>query len=194
MEAARRPGRPSILEAAPPGVLPAWSASPRRHSNLERRRPASFQPGGDRGWALGSFEIMLCMGNKRATVFSKLTSNKWPRARTLLPGGSGILEQVSSQLKSSLKPIDFKEYEFIYVDHPEIKKFIKLDSRRLDIYDGQANGGIRLANYICAPPKGGNMAVFMYLAERCRDFCAFLLPVTSDQPHRSGNVTKGMVG
>ncbi|KAK3287252.1 hypothetical protein CYMTET_5229 [Cymbomonas tetramitiformis] len=44
-------------------------------------------------------------------------------------GGSGILEQVSSQLKSSLKPADFKECVFIYVDHPEIKKSIKLDSR-----------------------------------------------------------------
>ncbi|KAK3260957.1 hypothetical protein CYMTET_30117 [Cymbomonas tetramitiformis] len=43
-----------------------------------------------------------------------------------LAGGAGILEQVSSQLsKSSLKPADFKEYVFIYVNHPEIKKSVK---------------------------------------------------------------------
>ncbi|KAK3286058.1 hypothetical protein CYMTET_6366 [Cymbomonas tetramitiformis] len=100
-------------------------------------------------------------------------------------GGSGILEQVSSQLRFSVKPVDFKEYEFIYVDHPEIKKSIKLDSR-LDMYDGQANGGVCLVNYICAPPEGGELVAFMYLTERCRDFCAFLFPVTWINPIEAG--------
>ncbi|KAK3236296.1 hypothetical protein CYMTET_53550 [Cymbomonas tetramitiformis] len=80
-------------------------------------------------------------------------------------GGSGILEQVSSQLKSSLKSEDFKKYEFVNVDHLNIKKSIKLDSR-LDIYDGQANGGIRLANYICAPPEGGELWMIVVNSQR----------------------------
>ncbi|KAK3278414.1 hypothetical protein CYMTET_13647 [Cymbomonas tetramitiformis] len=58
-------------------------------------------------------------------------------------GGSGILEQVSSLFESSLKPDDFKKYEFISEDHPDMKKSIELNFR-VDIFDGQANG----ANWI----------------------------------------------
>ncbi|KAK3259345.1 hypothetical protein CYMTET_31654 [Cymbomonas tetramitiformis] len=108
-------------------------------------------------------------------------------------GGSGILEQVSSQLKSSLKSEDFKKYEFVNVDHLNIKKSIKLDSR-LDIYDGQANGGIRLANYICAPPEGGELVTFYVLGREMPRLLCVPTPSDLDQPHGSGNATKGMVG
>ncbi|KAK3248000.1 hypothetical protein CYMTET_42519 [Cymbomonas tetramitiformis] len=91
----------------------------------------------------------------------------------------------SNKFPRSSGPEDFKKYEFVNVDHPNIKKSIKLDSR-LDIYDGQANGGIRLANYICALPEGGELVAFMYLAERCRNFCAFLLPATWINPTEAG--------
>ncbi|KAK3287708.1 hypothetical protein CYMTET_4785 [Cymbomonas tetramitiformis] len=49
--------------------------------------------------------------------------------------GSGILEQVKTFLNKSLTHDNFKEFEFVAADHPNIKKAIKLDMR-LDIYEG----------------------------------------------------------
>ncbi|KAK3272419.1 hypothetical protein CYMTET_5987 [Cymbomonas tetramitiformis] len=97
-------------------------------------------------------------------------------------GGSGVLAQVQSFLKTSLEPCDFKEFEFLAVDHPNVKKSIKLDAR-LDIFDAQENGRVPVANYICEPPcTGAELVAFMFFAERCRDFCAFLLPATWINP------------
>ncbi|KAK3281887.1 hypothetical protein CYMTET_10348 [Cymbomonas tetramitiformis] len=76
----------------------------------------------------------------------------------------------------------FKEFEFVAVDHPNIKKSMKLDMR-LHIYEGNTNNAVALANYICAPPvTGDELVAFIYFADRCRDYCAFLLPITWVNP------------
>ncbi|KAK3273014.1 hypothetical protein CYMTET_18724 [Cymbomonas tetramitiformis] len=50
---------------------------------------------------------------------------------------------------------------------------------RLDIFEGNPERDIPTANYICAPAcTGVEWVPFMHFAERCRDFCAFLLPCT----------------
>ena len=114
-----------------------------------------------------------------------LVDKKKVNCRTIVDpfaGGSGILEQAKIFLSQSLKACNladaFKDFVFVAVDHPNIKKSIKLDMR-LDIYEGNANSAVALANCICAPPvTGGELVAFMYFAERCRDYCAFFLPLT----------------
>ncbi|KAK3247314.1 hypothetical protein CYMTET_43186 [Cymbomonas tetramitiformis] len=53
-----------------------------------------------------------------------------------------ILEQVSSLLESYLKPDDFKKYEFISVDHPDIKKSIELPTTIYTLLSNGVNGDL----------------------------------------------------
>ncbi|KAK3256058.1 hypothetical protein CYMTET_34786 [Cymbomonas tetramitiformis] len=61
-------------------------------------------------------------------------------------GGSGILEHAKTFFKKSLVghlADAFKEFEFVAVDHANIRKSIKLDMRSLDIYQGNdANSAV----------------------------------------------------